>query len=489
MAQLPEVRDMFKAASQVVLAEFARVFDGRPPLHERGFAAGWKEQANGRHLPYRRIEWGQKGDIVLMELPTFRASAQFLERHPKVGKNFRGVVGTKHSAGTASAENFIFEFMHHMIYKPSGASLQWDAEWFEQLYVEVEHALLSTTIDQIYWIPMLGLEGEFESMPLGQSVVLRRMSDDELGALVDLNALPVHHVENRYVTGIQIPHHLRWAVVKETKIPRIFEESPPDGKIHTRTGIPKDIDMVDIAERVATALRLVAGGAVTYGGLATMRKRGLIRTSGGYSMLSRPVLLPPQTSRCTLSSTDTGQVLELFEALGHANLRNDRRIGLAGKRIRDATLRLDPEDGLIDCMIAAEAIFLSDSSSDRTELGYRLTLRAGLFLAPESELKPSEIQAFLRRCYKARSHLVHGSHPKEKDLVDPRGRRVTLVEFCQVLETLVRHALRKMIQLQATRGDSAYKWEEMITATIDSANEEGSNASSISPLNVRNSTN
>lgn len=89
------------------------------------------------------------------------------------------------------------------------------------------------------------------------------------------------------------------------------------------------------------------------------------------------------------------------------------RLRLAMQRLNSAMRRLSQVDAAIDLGIVFEILFLQDTSSDRTELTYRLRVRAARYL----ETYPQErrrVFALLNDLYRVRSAAVHGGHVPEK---------------------------------------------------------------------------
>jgi len=82
---------------------------------------------------------------------------------------------------------------------------------------------------------------------------------------------------------------------------------------------------------------------------------------------------------------------------------------LAIRRYNQACARSSPEDQLIDCWIALEALFLPE----KDELSYRASIRIARFVGqdpPERE----NLRKAIRDSYDLRSALVHGATPNFK---------------------------------------------------------------------------
>jgi hypothetical protein len=95
------------------------------------------------------------------------------------------------------------------------------------------------------------------------------------------------------------------------------------------------------------------------------------------------------------------------------------------------------------------------------ELRFRLALRAAKFI--EHALYPErDIYRIMRRAYDARSSIVHGGSPKITSL--PNNESANVTEFTNVVEELVRLALRKALEMQerGKRLRTGEYWEELL---------------------------
>ena len=103
-------------------------------------------------------------------------------------------------------------------------------------------------------------------------------------------------------------------------------------------------------------------------------------------------------------------------------------------------------DRIVDLIIAAEALFLSDLDDKyRGELRFRFALRAAKFIEHPS-YGEQDIFRIMRQAYDARSAIVHGGSPKETHLPDDQS--ADLPHFTDALEELVRLGLRKALSMK-----------------------------------------
>jgi hypothetical protein len=136
-----------------------------------------------------------------------------------------------------------------------------------------------------------------------------------------------------------------------------------------------------------------------------------------------------------------------------------RRLGYAHERPR-------LEDKIIDLMIAAEALFLSDYKKDSYfgEIRYRLSLRAALFLANEPEAEKL-IFRWMRAAYDLRSTLAHGGEVSRAKLPKhPDGSDVSVADFVATIQTYIRIALVKAVNIAQvpTAPFHLVDWDELV---------------------------
>jgi hypothetical protein len=115
-------------------------------------------------------------------------------------------------------------------------------------------------------------------------------------------------------------------------------------------------------------------------------------------------------------------------------------------------------------MIAAESVFLNDA--ERGEASHRLAERCAFFLSDSSNYSRLQLFWHMRRAYLVRNIIVHGGTPKPQEMQlptnGPRNGNVSLEQFADFTENLLRLALRKAILTPKTHGSSSADWAELI---------------------------
>ena len=122
------------------------------------------------------------------------------------------------------------------------------------------------------------------------------------------------------------------------------------------------------------------------------------------------------------------------------------RFGFSIRRFNLAFDRGLLADRIVDLVIAAEALFLSDLDEKyRGELRFRFALRAAKFIE-HPNYGEHDVFRVMRQAYDARSAIVHGGSPKDTRL--PDNQSASLPTFIDAIEELVRLGLRKGLSMK-----------------------------------------
>ncbi len=218
---------------------------------------------------------------------------------------------------------------------------------------------------------------------------------------------------------------------------------------------PRDdlLDGLRSAAEILQTIRLLMDGKITRAG-AVNSSRTWILAGGHSSVASAPS--DPREVVCRIAASDAGRLSSFHAQLQLPRVRRHKAISLAVRRFSMAHERNLPEDVILDLMIAAEAIFLSDL--DQLELSYRLALRAAFFLAESPEDRESVFR-HMKRAYDARSKIAHGGEIKSVRNAD--GSDVPLAEHAQVTREYLRRALQKLIDVAPSSGPLV-SWDALV---------------------------
>lgn len=181
----------------------------------------------------------------------------------------------------------------------------------------------------------------------------------------------------------------------------VLETSVP---IHVELG--DDLDSANPPEEVPQPRRTLRDRAAMLGEAAMLATgRPLVATwqtvMDPFAMSLRPTP-EPLAFRPPLTSPDLAQGLETWSSRLH-DQHTDRGVTLARGRLVNAMVRPDPEDALIDAVVAWEALF-GDSQG---ELRFRIATSIAWLLAKDGSNRQSVFKQ-ARDLYDFRSRIVHG---------------------------------------------------------------------------------
>lgn len=202
------------------------------------------------------------------------------------------------------------------------------------------------------------------------------------------------------------------------------------------------VDARHRAERVLLALRLF--------------KAGRVGTSGSFEY-TRSLDAPVSPVTWTLGPffgwhagepyVLTDEELPRFDEFWSAFDKVHARPVISGalRRFTFAANRSLPDDEIVDLMIAAESLFLSEMDEKyRGELRFRLATRAA-FLLGTTPAERVRLFKFMGRAYDARSVIVHGGVLSQEGLRRLNGVSRSVHEFADDLEGALRAALQRAI--------------------------------------------
>lgn len=377
----------------------------------------------------------------------------------ELDRQFRGMVWTSRSGFSRDLISTVYQGLVEPLAERLLAGQSF-ANAFDDTYSEFEDSLLATSRELMIWAPLLGFdldEPDDTSIEIDSDTLLRRMSDFELGTAIEAAAGPV-------VTPSGIDHyhigHDRWAVVRsQSETVRAGLEShpaPDPNDAVSRAIVALEGDVVDFA----TAVRLVVGGAVGRGSVL-VRLTPHVTDTGSSTMATMETLRPPTTGQLArLSAADLQRVLVVYRLLKNENVRSNRLMQLALRRVLVAGARERVEDRLVDLVVALEALMAGGA---KDSLSYRLKIRAAILLRGTRDLE--KLMRLVSVIYDVRSAVVHGSSNR-KD-TDPETVRSAAVGA----EELVKDVLSVLLPEVAAGGDldgQAWKVREITALSVAS---------------------
>jgi hypothetical protein len=214
-----------------------------------------------------------------------------------------------------------------------------------------------------------------------------------------------------------------------------------------------------VIDDVLSGLRLFKHTQIRAAGLATWSESPWLSAGTSFQIIGQW----PYGGKLELSQDEIPRFLELWHLLEKGAARFDFSI----HRFNLAFDRRLLVDRIVDLVIAAEALFLSDlGAKDRGELRFRFALRAAKFIQHPS-YGEREIFRIMRQAYDARSVIVHGGSPDDTRLPDDQS--ANLATFIDTIEELIRLGLCKVLSMKEDGSkirQSTY-WDDLIFSKSD----------------------
>lgn len=335
---------------------------------------------------------------------------------------------------------------------------------FDEQWNALEDFLQAESFQETVFWPLAGVVLHNWPIDLGDGVELDRMSDAETNLALLNGAIP-HYYGHLPFVSIEEPFQYclryRFALEKVIGDEEAFADS-------ANALAAQQERLNAIGEDFAQAAALI--------GVGRFAVLGEIRDHTSYPSGTRTGSWSPIESRflrgspLDIGAAEAALLTRVWSCLGATAFRK-RNLGLnlALRRFAQHGLRWQPDDQILDLMIAAEAIYLSNlgNETERGELRYRLALRSAYWSDPTVVGRSrASVFALMKSAYDARSALAHGSRLNESGLkVD--GEKVSLEIFLTETRTVVREGLLKAVL--ATEHTQSWKvdWDAAILALLD----------------------
>jgi hypothetical protein len=304
------------------------------------------------------------------------------------------------------ADHFIFSFLLRLIARIP--SLKFNHLVFDACYQETEGVIYSSTVEFRAWSALKNFDSPIDMLPIANNLRVRRRSRPEQ--------------EQRLQRALQPFSGERSLEIYRTPFVIEMEHTIPRGGPYSLE------EPVRAFGRVISGLRLFKPGALGLGAIhqRTVQWQPDVGGTLSSSIYETPFFGPTYE----LTKAEADEFLEFYNQLVRKRPSIKGSLELAIRRFDLAYERAYPADKLIDMMIAFEALFLPE----RDELALRLSLRVANLLRDEEDRQ--EIFKKMKRAYKLRSHIVHGTEIDNKELV----------ACVQAVEELLRKSRRSLLK-------------------------------------------
>jgi hypothetical protein len=392
----------------------------------------------------------------LATLPSFKALEEAAQKSPLLAPMLGCLVGTPRARGLFSTWNVASAFMPAREDLAVGRAFS-----FEERYSAVSTLLRTREIEFCTTWPLQGVVFEEEPIELSRGLLIARLTPDEISTT--LNARLLQPREDVFLAD----ESLSFALKRTFRLPLVVKpqghSSSQSDEVSLST-LPAGYSSEEI-EQLQQCLALMTHERITVPGSVSgiARPTYLLPATGIQSTLLPTT--PTAGTSAKLDSAKCRELRQLWELIHDSSFRQSKGIALALRRLAFGAQRTNIEDRLLDVFIAAEALYLSDSSSarERGELRYRLALRAAVWsegtLAGWSK---RDVFKLMKRGYDARSAVAHGGTPQPKAIV-VKGSTVSLAELVKATEDVIRAGLNKALRQEAGTGKQlAIPWDDLV---------------------------
>jgi hypothetical protein len=393
----------------------------------------WQRDDDGtfRHAERKVSRWNRTAVAEAIQLPSWRIVLETFQRDPRL----RGQVDTLVGTARGATRFEIVTAGHLVLPRPEEVADLQGA--FLRRYKKLDAFLAAEQFEfaEVWLLP--GFSSSEIPIRLEPHLELDRMSDDELAAALDTQLMP-------WGFGISapllFPEESQQACMRyRFRLPKVLG----DRDLNDADFQQREQNLTEIRETLQQALALLFQDPVAIAGRMSLDVNPMF----GRRVALQPLALT-RSQRTRRLELDTSMVAELIKAWDQLRRPGQHKsIGLALRRLSYQAGRERIEDELVDILVAAEALYLSDVGHE--ELGFRLALRAAALSDP-SKLGMTRREVFdtTKNAYKVRSKIVHGDVPRAADL-NVKGAPVALTDFVQVIENIVRQALREAVEHDA----------------------------------------
>jgi hypothetical protein len=124
-------------------------------------------------------------------------------------------------------------------------------------------------------------------------------------------------------------------------------------------------------------------------------------------------IVPPFPTKMGIGQQDVKSLKEIWTILKIAQNGSNFPLHIGLRRLNAAHERINPEDAILDIIIALEALILNDTTApqERGEMRFRLSLRVAYLLGCSAQ-EMKNISGTVKKAYDLRSDVVHGGRGK-----------------------------------------------------------------------------
>lgn len=387
----------------------------------------------------------------LEKLTEYKKCLAILASDPAMTSHLNALIGTEsRRSRLPNAAEFMIRLPHLAVYQNK---IEFNNEYFKREYEAFENSLYDKIFDYEVVVPLSG--PVFHApVKLGNELEICRVNPNDL-------SLPLKSED--LAERIPLYNEFFWAIRTKYNLPKVLGEKETDLGA-TEKNEERRNQANEAVEQVLTCLRLMNVSNVYPMAIIHRTKSWLFHDVRQY-----PVKYSLTNQFSMQLDKDFNKTLQkLWKSFQQQAISKHKFIALAAKRFSYAHERHDWEDRIIDLLIAAEAIFLSQTGN-QGELKHRLKLHAAKFLATDSKTR-KQIFDDMSFAYDLRSNIVHGSHALDGILKKIRkkeeiglGEKYKIEQFIYRIQNYIRTGINRMIFLASeNRNQELVDWDDLL---------------------------
>lgn len=439
----PDLEEEIRACVQNICTEVGDTVVAKQLM---GPVKVWELTDEGRFKPREETKLA----LLLNDLDVFpcvKDCVKSATSDPVLGPQLGNLVGVDQGWRSRLDFNYILRELLAAMLNGEG-SLNFDADRYEETWGSIKSYICATEFDQVTIAPLPNFGGPFP-IEISDSIQIDQLTNEEVTRCASTRILEhwvpgIEEIDHAHAVGIRCVKQCKKVVGEPA------ETAEPSGSsVELPFGSPAT--MVD---DVLAALRLFKEGTVTCPGEISWHEAWFIREATNYGKRAAPLA---HYNSYELGADEVPDFQELCADFANPDLQEKQRrfLIMALRRFRIAADRNQLEDRIVDLMIAAESLFLSDAG--KAELRFKLALRASLYIESPRYSQRDVFQLMLK-AYDVRSDIVHGEEVKQTKL--PDKPEATLQEFVSAVEDAMRLSIRKALA-DPLIGSKGY-WEDLM---------------------------
>jgi Apea-like HEPN len=452
----------FKRALRAWVDHVVEVFQSDPygSVQESGWSRSRWELDENDHFTLRdrpTLGWSHAFLGKVHASSSFQQLSSAAAADPIVAPQLDVVVGTVLARHRMTLEELAGSVLPEPILLNEVPMLS-EAEAFQERWARLERFLTEDSVELTAFWPLAGVVVQESPVSLEEGLLLDRSTPDEMDLGLRFGIIPRPFADSPIAA---LDQGKRFCLRYRYRLPKLVGDEPIEDAAAEAQLVFEQLEKV--ASDFVEAAALVGAGRFGVLGIMEHESVQLYGQGTRYRPIAEQQLLTFGGQDLVIGPRDAEVLMMCWSRLRADGFRErNRGVSLALRRFAGHGLRKDLDDQVIDLMIAAEALYLSDLGNDKYqgELRNRLALRAAVWTEPdEVGFSRRDVFYVVQSAYDARSSIAHGGQPRPRD-IKVRGERVGLTDLIEATRTILRHAMFRAVQAEGDSWPPA--WEDVI---------------------------